>query len=137
VKMPLLIIRALFFLCAVGTGAYLAQLAGKPEEQLLYMTIAGAIAGLMILTEVFFSRSPIAVVSSITFGTILGFLAAWLFTGMIEVVAQPYVKDAREVLPPIRLIMTLIFVYLGITLLLQTRDDFKFIIPFVEFKSEL
>jgi uncharacterized protein YacL len=137
VKMPLLVIRALFFLCAVGTGTYLAQLAGKPEDQLLYMTIAGAIAGLLIVTEVFFSRSPIAVVSSITFGTMLGFLAAWLFTGMIEVVAQPYVKDAREVLPAIRLIMTLIFVYFGITLLLQTRDDFKFIIPFVEFKSEL
>lgn len=132
-KGPLLVIRALFFACAVGTGSYLAKLAGKPEDQLFYMTVAAAIAGVLILTEVFFSRSPIAVVSSITFGTILGFLAGWLFTGMIEVVAQP---GATE-LPAIRLVLTLIFVYLGITLLLQTRDDFKFIIPYVEFKSEL
>ncbi len=132
-RIPLFIIRGLFFLCAVGTGSYLAKLAGEPEQRLLYMGVAAALAIAVVLSEVYFSRSPIALVSSITFGLIIGFLVAWLFTGLIEVVAQPSPMDLQA----IRLVLTLVSVYFGVTLLIQTKDDFKFIIPYVEFKREL
>jgi len=129
----LLVIRSLFFLCAVGTGSYLAKLAGSPESQLTFMGISATIAVVLILTEIYFARSPIAIVSAVTVGTIMGFLMGWLFTGLIEVVAQPSLEDLQAT----RLILTLIGVYLGITLILQTKDDFKFIVPYVEFSREL
>jgi uncharacterized protein YacL len=136
-RIPLFIIRALFFLCAVGTGSYIARVSGDASLQLLYMAIAAAIAGVVILSEVFFSKSPIAIVSAVMFGTTSGFLTAWLFTGMIEIVAQNLTAVRPQDVAGIRLILTLIFVYYGITLILQTKDDFKFIIPYVEFKREL
>jgi len=132
-RITLFVIRGLFFLCAVGTGSYLARLSHEPQHQLLYMGVAAAIAVALILTETFFAKSPVATVSAITFGTIMGFLAAWLFTGLVEVVAQPEVG----LLQGFRLVLTLIFVYLGITLLLQTKDDFRFIVPYVEFSRDL
>lgn len=132
-RIPLFVIRALFFLCSVGIGSYLAKVAGEPEHQLTYVLGAGAIAALVVVSEVFFSKSPIAIVSATVFGITIGFLVAWLFTGLIEVVAQP----TPEVLNAIRLILTLVCCYYGITLILQTQDDFRFIVPYVEFSREL
>lgn len=136
-RIPLFIIRALFFLCAVGTGSYIARVMGEDHRQLLFMGIAAALAGVVILSEVFFSKSPIALVSATVFGIITGFLVAWLFTGLIEIVTQNVSPLRPQELNAIRLVLTLICVYYGITLILQTKDDFKFIIPYVEFNREL
>jgi uncharacterized protein YacL len=136
-RIPLFVIRALFFLCAVGTGSYIARVAGDARAQLLYMGIAAAIAAAVILSEVFFSKSPIAIVSAIIFGITSGFLVAWLFTGLIEIIAQNLTTLRPQDVSALRLVLTLICVYYGITLILQTKDDFKFIIPYVEFSREL
>ncbi len=134
-RIPLFVIRAVFFLCSVGIGSYLAKVVGREggADQLLYMGVAAGLATVVIATEVFFSTSPIALVSAIVFGIIIGFLVAWIFTGLIEVVAEP----PPQLLSGIRLILTLVCVYFGITLILQTKDDFKFIIPYVEFSREI
>lgn len=136
-RIPLWVIRALFFLCAVGTGSYIARVAGEAPLQLLYMGVAAGLAGVVILSEIFFSKSPIAIVSAVVFGITSGFLVALLFTGLIEIIVQSFTSLRPQDVSAIRLVLTLICVYYGITLILQTRDNFKFIIPYVEFSREL
>jgi uncharacterized protein YacL len=136
-RLSLFVIRALFFICAVGTGSYIARVAGDAHLQLPYMAVAAAIAALVILSEVFFSKSPVAMVSAVVFGVTIGFLVAWLFTGLIEIIVQNLTTLRPQDVSAIRLVLTLICVYYGITVILQTKDDFKFIIPYVEFSREL
>lgn len=136
-RIPLFVLRGLFFLCAAGTGVYVARVAGDEQNLLVYLGIAGGLAAIVILSEVLFGKAPIALVSAVVFGTLIGALAAWLFTGLVEVVAQNLRPLGAQELHIIRLALTLIFVYYGITLILRTKDDFKFIIPYVEFSREL
>ncbi|MGH7294676.1 MAG: PIN/TRAM domain-containing protein [Polyangiaceae bacterium] len=64
-------------------------------------------------------------------------MLAWIFTGIVEIVAQNVAPLQPPQVTTIRLVLTLVCVYYGITLILQTKDDFKFIIPYVEFNREL
>jgi uncharacterized protein YacL len=46
-------------------------------------------------------------------------------------------RDRNLLLAFLRIVSTTIFCYFGVTVLLQTKDDFKFIIPYVEFRKEV
>jgi uncharacterized protein YacL len=45
--------------------------------------------------------------------------------------------ENEKLLQFLQFITTTIFCYFGVTVLLQTKDDFKFIIPYVEFRKEV
>ncbi len=134
-RITLYIIRALFFAGAVGIGLYTAKALGMPDEQQYQaIIVSGVLAGVLVVAEAFFSGADIRVVSSIVFGLIIGFLMANLFKGVITVMAPTADKGQIDAIAvPV---LVVIFSYLGVTFLLQTKDDFRFIIPYVEFKRE-
>jgi uncharacterized protein YacL len=140
-RTKLIAIRILFVLIAVGIGLFLSS-HGEPEGKIFtassiwYMLGAAAMAGVLVLVEVFFAKSDIATVSAIVFGLLIGIIMAYLFQGVILLmVTDPEMHKALEA--PVHLILTAIFCYLGVTFLLRTRDDFRFIVPFVEFRKEM
>src|SRR5262249_10249346 len=59
-----------------------------------------------------------------------------LFSMAIEPIlnGSPLTKDLSQ---PMRLLITLICCYLSVSTLLQTKDDFRFIIPYVEFSKQI
>ncbi len=136
-RIALFVLRGLFFLLAAGTGLYVARVVGDAGKELAYLGVGCALGAVVIASEIFFSRAPIALVSAMVFGTMLGVLVAWLFTGVVEVIARHVHPLGPTELHVIQLVLTVVFVYFGITLILQTKDDFKFIIPYVEFSREL
>jgi uncharacterized protein YacL len=134
-KITLYVIRGIFFLAAVGLGLYIARTPVIEEGNEFWgMVFAGLAALAVILAEVFFAKSPISTVSSIVFGLFIGLLMAQLFVGVITLMGD---FDAEgPVIRVVRVILTLVFCYFGVTYLLQTKDNFKFIIPYVEFSKE-
>jgi len=59
-----------------------------------------------------------------------------LFQGVVLLmVTDPELHG--EIQAPLHLILTAIFCYLGVTFLLRTRNDFRFIVPYVEFRKEM
>ncbi len=139
-KTKLIAIRILFILIAVGIGLFLSG-HDEPEGKIFtassiwYMLAAAAIAAVLVLVEVFFAKSDIATVSAIVFGLLIGIIMAYLFQGVILLmVTDPDMQKTLEV--PVHLILTAIFCYFGVTFLLRTHNDFRFIVPFVEFRKE-
>jgi uncharacterized protein YacL len=137
-RTKLIAIRILFVLFAVGIGVFLSSYHDESEEvfnasTIWYMLGAALIAGVLIAAEVFFATTDISTVSAIMFGLLIGMIMAYLFQGIVMLMVSE-----REVLQaPIHLVLTAIFCYLGVTFLLRTRNDFRFIVPYVEFRKEM
>jgi uncharacterized protein YacL len=135
-RIKLIAIRALLIVVSAGVGLLLSSSFGRPEDSIWYMLGAVAVAGVLIIAEMFFSKSDISTVSAIVFGLIIGLIMAYLFQAVLLLMVEDE-KLVQELKTPLHLILTVIFCYFGVTFLLRTRNNFRFIIPYVEFRREL
>jgi uncharacterized protein YacL len=87
---------------------------------------------LIVATDLSVRNKQITTISAIYFGLLLGFLLGTLFTTALE----PIVAD-QDILRFCRLLLTVIFCYVSVSTLLQTKDEFRFIIPYVEFQKQV
>ena len=98
----------------------------------------------VLATDLLIRNKQITTVSAVYFGLLLGLLLGTLFS----IVVDPIVRDwfglptsdpsrPDEIHPVIRLLVTVICCYISISVLLQTKDEFRFIIPYVEFQKQV
>jgi uncharacterized protein YacL len=81
-------------------------------------------------------NKQITTISAVYFGLLLGLLLGTIFSTALE----PFIKDwvgIDQVRQAIRLLITVVCCYVSISLLLQTKDEFRFIIPYVEFSKQV
>jgi uncharacterized protein YacL len=132
----LIILRMVFVLAASLIGIYLIKfnpgLTNPPWLQ--WAVLGGVIAtalGLIAL-DIVIPHKALDTISAVYFGLIVGlFLTYVVGLGMEGLPILPVVDRA------IRLILGMILCYGCISLLLQTKNDFRFIIPYVEFSKEV
>jgi len=96
---------------------------------------------LMVLTsqsftviDILIRRKRIEMVSAVYIGLLIGTLLAYL---LLIAVSPFFTTFAPQWLPAVALITPLMFAYMSVSLILQTKDDFRFIIPYVEFSREI
>jgi uncharacterized protein YacL len=88
----------------------------------------------VVVIDVFTRNKQITTVSAIYFGLLLGFLLGTLFTTALK----PFIpEENREVLNFLQLLLTVVCCYVSVSTLLQTKDEFRFIIPYVEFQKQI
>jgi uncharacterized protein YacL len=84
----------------------------------------------------------IDVIASLFFGLLVGILLGWL----VSLAVEPIIENAFSTGTPnqiktvelfVRFAVTVVCCYITISTLLQTRDDFRFIIPYVEFSKQV
>jgi uncharacterized protein YacL len=150
-RLTIFVVRALFFFIAGGIGLYCTRL--FDTDPFLSPLFSCGIAFIVILAEVFFSKAPIRTISAITFGLFMGLILSTVFQPVIELMVesisptpptsmtaadrQIYQQTLQHLVQFLQLTSTTLFCYFGVTVLLQTKDDFKFIIPYVEFRKEV
>src|SRR5262249_47467013 len=96
--------------------------------------LAGAV---VVLFDVITRHKQITTISAIYFGLLMGFLLGTLFWMALEPIVLLYTDKATELVQPIRLFITLLCCYISVSTLLQTKDEFRFIIPYVEFSKQV
>jgi len=87
---------------------------------------------LVTVVDIVIRRKKIEIISAIYFGLLIGFLLSYLFLQALTPAMRNW-----EYEPVVVLLTTLAVPYLCISFLLQTKNDFRFIIPYVEFSREL
>lgn len=134
--MLLIIIRAVFVLVVAGLGVRLAKLPGENQSPALLFggVIVAAIAVLCL--DIFTPRKRIQTISAIYFGLIVGLFLGYLVQIAIEPTLTLFLPDLN-VQRGVTLILTVLICYACVSTLLQTKDDFRFIIPYVEFSKEV
>ena len=105
-------------------------------------TIPAVLVGslLIIGADVAFKTKRIDLISSVYFGTIVGLFLTYVLSLALTPIFEGNMND-QEMIKDIQSLVTafmgIAFCYLCISLLWQTKDDFRFIIPYVEFAREI
>ena len=139
--MLLWLLRGAYVLLILGVAAFTANVFISEESEtstlnaiFIPFTII-LVGGLVMFTDIRERQKQITTISAIYFGLLLGLLLGWLFSLALEpLVTSTFGRPPITILS--RVLLTLICCYVTISTLLQTKDEFRFIIPYVEFSKQ-
>jgi uncharacterized protein YacL len=153
-SMVLHVLRTLFILLMGAVGWYYVQ---HPTQFLgrftwLVMAVALAVSVFTVCVDILSPRRKLAVFSGAFFGLVVGLFIAYALSFVVRLVIEQqmvvptdvttkidrdqFVARRETVIDFVNLLMGLTTSYLAISFILQTKDDFRFIIPFVEFAKQ-
>jgi len=139
--MFLIVLRAIYFLICASAVAAFVHPSNKPPaiiegHEIVAFLIIMLITQVGTLVDVFIPRKRIEVISAVYFGLLIGVLLSYLMVQAINPVFAS-MKSMEAYRGAIVMVLTLMITYFSTSLLIQTRDDFRFVIPYVEFAREL
>jgi len=143
-SVALTVLRIIFVVAAASIGASLAQssiskIPADPDQRNViapYVIFSGVLmsAFAVIAIDLFVPRKRIEVISAVYFGLLIGVI----FTNLLTLALAPFINaggnNAYSSYISLGILITLC--YACVSLLLQTRDDFRFVIPYVEFARD-
>jgi uncharacterized protein YacL len=91
----------------------------------------------VVASDLLIRNKQITTVSAVYFGLLLGFLLGTLLWMAVEPLASLFLKSNLELVQPLRILITVICCYISVSTLVQTKDEFRFIIPYVEFSKQV
>ena len=107
-----------------------------------YAVFMGVLAAglLIVLADLWLTNKQITTLSALYFGLLLGLLLGNILSSALD----PFLFDASMESPQVRilrkgltLLITVACCYIVISTLLQTKEEFRFIIPYVEFSKQI
>jgi len=113
---------------------------GDPGTGIQVFVLILGLGVLAVLTDVTVRNKQITTVSAVYFGLLMGLLLGTLFSLALEpFIPSDWGPGGRfpERAKVVRLLITLVCCYFSISVLLQTKDEFRFIIPYVEFSKQM
>ncbi|MBL8793642.1 MAG: PIN domain-containing protein [Planctomycetia bacterium] len=135
------LLRALFAVLIIGLATAALTHFQRSEYDNLGPSAFWAILVIGLLTiagDVLIRDKQISTISALSFGLLIGLLLGLLFSLALE----PFILGS---FPPnrmpaasllMRLFITVVCCYITVSTLLQTKDEFRFIIPYVEFSKQ-
>jgi len=96
-----------------------------------------AVGSLVLVTDMREKQKQITTISAVYFGLLLGLLLGYLFSqALVPILETTFPQQTRMVLLG-RVALTVVCCYVTISTFLQTKDEFRFIIPYVEFSKQV
>jgi uncharacterized protein YacL len=131
------VIRAAFVLVVAGLGVRVAHIVGENQLANPYVMFIGMLiaAILVVAIDLLTPRKRIQTISAIYFGVIVGLILSDLVQSAFEPTLVLFLReDVRKAFSGVLMIF---ICYICVSTLLQTKDDFRFIIPYMEFSKEV
>jgi uncharacterized protein YacL len=152
--MVLTVLRALFVLLMAAVGWFFVKDPAQVFGTFTYMAVAVAVvaATLLVCADIISPRHKLAVFSAVTAGLIVGLACTYALSFVVQLLTDHYMLAAPdltgtrladwqqvrdETIKYIDLLLGFSCCYLSISFILQTRDDFRFVIPYVEFSKQI
>jgi len=161
--MVLVILRGVFVVLAAAVamlyilGAQQGLGASVGNVFLMLICTLG-ISTVIIAADVYSPRKRLSAVSGVFLGLVAGLLAAYALSFVVDLIGVVVLSDPgirpgatqdevralnqravaiRQLLEGVKVFIGLITCYVAISLVLQTKDDFRFVIPYVEFAKQI
>jgi uncharacterized protein YacL len=138
--MLLPLLRITFGILVIGLTAYAASLfieREQPGVALLVSAVTLGAGALVLITDLREKHKKITTISAIYFGLLLGLLVGWLISIATAPLLEFAFPNERRMVQIGQVFITVISCYIAISTLLQTKDEFRFIIPYVEFSKQV
>lgn len=141
------IIRLVFVILIVTftTLAFYQAWAISQETNLNYWVPIVAAALVIVIVVGIDVLTPVKRVSSIAgvlLGLLVGILATLVVSALFDLLLQSWTPERayaewRPTIQSIKILVGICFGYLGVVTVLQTQDDFRLVIPYVEFAKQI
>jgi uncharacterized protein YacL len=132
--------RLIFFALIIGIATNVLVHYFQKQDMLLFGFLGFfAILGMgvvVVLADLLIKSKQITTISAVYFGLLMGFGLGWLFWEALRPVLAQYVADS-QIQEVGRMFTIVAFCYITVSILLQTKDEFRFIIPYVEFSKQV
>jgi len=135
--MLLAIIRALFILIVAGVAMNYVEL-NQSHLALGVLILAIGGACLIIGLDVLIPQKSLLAISGLFFGLVVGMLVAYGAGLILDLFVESYgFRWASEPLVgTTKMLIGVVSCYLAVSFILQTKDDVRFVIPYVEFAKQ-
>ena len=134
-------ITRVIFLLLVSAVASIYLVAALNRSWTSWAIMLGGVllAIVIIISDILSPRKNLGLFSGVMFGLLVGILVSiglgYLVDQTIAILADNLVLgDYASVIQGAKLLLAVMICYVTVTFILQTKDDFRFIIPYVEFQ---
>ena len=139
--MILHLVRIFFLLVVTGISVSLSlQAAGDKAVTFRWVAttiLVPVIAGfLLVLADMFWRRKRLQVLSGLFFGALAGMVIAYGLSLVVDIGVKVFELNNPLLVQLVKGVVGAATVFLCVSLILQTKDDFRFIIPYVEFARQ-
>jgi uncharacterized protein YacL len=131
--MGLVVLRCIFLMVAAGLATFFV-VDHRLDTGHTWLVFVGvlAVAGVAIGVDVLVPRKRVETISAVYFGILVGLVLTWI----VVIALTPVLQDSAYRVH-VQLVLGAVLCYACISLLMQTKDDFRFIIPYIEFAKEV
>ena len=126
--MTLIFVRSFFVIISAIVGF---QIGSISEKEIFGLILGGASGLVLIFLEANMRRVSLRGLSSMVFGLVLGMIMAKLIADILSLLPLGPVAHSIS-----RVVLTLVFSYLGAVMALRGKDEFNVIIPYVRFRRQ-
>jgi uncharacterized protein YacL len=92
---------------------------------------------LIVVVDHFTPVKRISTIGGVFLGLLAGMLGAVAISFVIDLLAETYEVADDPLVVTVKILIGIALCYLGVTVVLQTQDDFRLLIPYVEFAKQM
>jgi uncharacterized protein YacL len=133
--MALILLRCAFIVVAIGLSVTFIRSGILPEKPawspIAVVILVLGLAGAAIAVDALIPRKRIETITAVYFGILIGLFLTYI----VGIALTPIIDETYR--SPVQLLLGMVLCYTCISVLIQTKDDFRFIIPYVEFSKEV
>jgi uncharacterized protein YacL len=134
-----IVVRGVFGALLIGIATGLLYYYADHNELtlgLLNFALVLSIGLFVVLMDVIAKNKQITTISAVFFGLLMGFFLSSLFWMALEPIVTQLIVEPSA-MQWTRLLVTLVSCYFCVSILIQTKEEFRFIIPYVEFSKQV
>ena len=135
-KSAVWVVRILFVAVFGLVAWYTGQAIGTEHSSTIALIVGLIIAMALVATDILVQRKSLTVLVAALVGVLVGSLLELLIRYVLGLTGALGIFD-EELLAGLELVVMALLCYLCVTVILQTRDDFRIVIPYVRFAKEM
>ena len=139
--MLLTVLRVVFVLIVVALAMNFVELHWEdqsPEAVEAVLATSLGIAILLIGLDIFIPQKSLLAISGIFFGLVIGLVASYAASLILGLLVHSYLGGLEDspLVSTTKVLIGVICCYMAVSFILQTKDDVRFVIPYVEFAKQ-
>jgi len=131
--MALAVLRCVFLMVAAGLATFFV-VGHRLSTTQTWIVFGGVllVAAVTVAVDMLVPRKRVETISAVYFGILVGLV----LTQVVLIALTPLIQNSSYQ-EQIHLLLGAVLCYACISLLIQTKDDFRFVIPYIEFAKEV
>ncbi len=131
------LILVAFMLASVSSTEIARESAERPANFIGVVLTGFAMGVFVFLVEALTPRRKLSALAGVFFGLLVGLLVSGALAPIVDMINESYaIQLVPETVAAIKWIMGICVCYLTISIVMRTRDDVRFVIPYVEFAKQ-